>query len=97
MQFNPNITEDDFSSICRLCLKRKCRLKPIFKSEVDITNTAAASFNQMIAICFGIEVYIYTIILSSIFSINFMYHFAVIRSVQTMASHYSFVPIAVRN
>lgn len=58
MNFNQNITINDFTSICRLCLKSKGRLKPIFKpeSEHDQTNAARATFSQMISTCLGLEV-----------------------------------------
>lgn len=70
MEFNSTLTVDDFASICRLCLKRKSRLKPVFKSkvEIDLTNTAATSFDQMITICFGIEV-------NTIFVFNFNFYY----------------------
>lgn len=55
MEFDTNITVDDFTSICRLCVKQKSQLKPILKNEVE-KRTADASLNQMITICLGLEV-----------------------------------------
>lgn len=59
METNLYITVNDFSKICRLCLKRDNRLKPIFKSEssdADSQHTESLPFNKMIAICFGFNV-----------------------------------------
>lgn len=63
MEDDLNITVNDFSKICRLCLKRDDRnLKPIFKSEssddADSQHTEPDSqpFHKMIAICCGFKV-----------------------------------------
>lgn len=53
MNFNKNITINDFDVICRLCLKYENNLKPILKREND-KNTPTA--DEMINICFGLEV-----------------------------------------
>lgn len=63
MENDINITVNDFSKICRLCLKHDRHLKPIFKSESidqgiagDHTTASAVPFNQMITTCFGFDV-----------------------------------------
>lgn len=59
MENKLNITVNDFSKICRLCLKRDRKLKPIFKSEsMDLADcqTESLPLSQMITACFGFNV-----------------------------------------
>lgn len=57
MNIKSNITEKDFNSICRLCLKRERRLKPIFKSDAsDAESYQTESVPGMANICIGINV-----------------------------------------
>lgn len=59
MNIKPNITINDFNAICRLCLKRERRLKPIFKSEASDAESyqiESVAINQMVNICIGIDV-----------------------------------------
>lgn len=59
MNIKPNITIHDFNAICRLCLKRERRLKPIFKSEAsdaESYQTESVPMNQMVNVCIGIHV-----------------------------------------
>lgn len=54
MDFNKNITINDFNAICRLCLKCDSNLKPIFKRErIEDTPTV----DEMINFCIGLEVH----------------------------------------
>lgn len=51
MEIKSDITINDFSAICRLCLKRERRLQSLFH-----TKNLEQSLKQMIHICFGFEV-----------------------------------------
>lgn len=56
MNIKQNITINDFNAICRLCLKRERRLKPIFKSDPENNQTEPVALNQMVNDCIGINV-----------------------------------------
>lgn len=55
MEIKSDITINDFSAICLLCLKREHRLQPIHRIE-NFANMEAQSLNEIIHVCFGFEV-----------------------------------------
>lgn len=73
-----DVTIDDFSSICRLCLKRD-KLKLIFKNNDDQCaadeNVLSISTNRMITECCGLEVWLmHTCNIRNIFIFKFYFH-----------------------
>lgn len=59
MENKLNITQNDFNSICRLCLNRDSQLKPIYlKSETSTINQfpGTSSMDEVIKTCLGLNV-----------------------------------------
>lgn len=59
MKTKLNVTQNDFNSICRLCLNDDYQLKPIYlKSETNSSNELFDGFclDEMIDICLGLHV-----------------------------------------